>query len=106
MAIVWLKNNGKYTDAGLLAQAISSVLTTNKFSLASGTYQARHNTDTEFYSIDSPIQSESDCIKRFGQSLKHGNGVTMWFDVICIIIPESNVSLITPAFISTIQGMV
>ena len=106
MAIIWLKNNGKYSDASSLAKEITSILTTYNLSFASGSYQARHSTDTEFYSIDSPIQSESDCIKRFGQSTKHGNGVTMWPDIICLIIPETNVSLITPTVISAIQEMV
>ena len=106
MAIIWLKNNGKYSDVGSLAKEITSILTTYNFSFASDSYQSTHNTDTEFYSIDNPLQSESDCIKRFGQSPKHGNGVTMWKDIICVIIPEANVSLITPIVISSIQGMV
>ena len=106
MAIIWLKNNGKYSDAGSLAKEISSILTTYNLSFASSTYQSRHSTDTEFYSVSSPLQSESDCIKRFGQSLKHGNGVTMWKDIICLIIPEANVSLIVPTVISAIQEMV
>ena len=106
MAIVWLKNNGKYTDAVSLAKEITSILTTYNLSFASGTYQARHSTDTELYSTNSPIQSESDCRKRFGQSPKHGNGVTMSKDISCLIIHEANVSLITPTVISAIQEMV
>ena len=106
MAIIWLKNNGKYTDASSLAKEITTILTTYNLSFASGNYQSKHGTDTELYSTDSPLQSESDCIKRFGQSPKHGNGVTMWEDIICLIIPEANVSLITPAIISTIQEIV
>ena len=106
MAIIWLKNNGKYSDASSLAKEITTILTTYNLSFVSGSYQARHNTDTEFYSTDSPLQSESDCIKRFGQSPKHGNGVTMWSDVIYIIIPESSKPNITQAVISAIQEMV
>ena len=106
MAIIWLKNNGKYTDAGSLATEITSILTTYNLSFATGSYQARHSTDTELYSVDSSIQSESDCIKRFGQSPKHGNGVTIWSDIICLIIHEANVSLITSTVISAIQEIV
>ena len=106
MAIIWLKNNGKYTDAVSLAKEITSILTTYNLSFATGSYQSRHNTDTEFYSVSSPLQSESDCIKRFGKSPKHGNGITIWKDIICLIIPEANVSLITSTVISAIQEMV
>ena len=106
MVVIWLKNNGLNANASKVVSAISTTLSNAGLALASGTYQASHATDTEFFSSSCKMQSSTDCSKRFGNSCVHGNGVSMWHDVICIVIPETSKSAITQALIETLQGLV